>query len=159
MPFLTTSKKQITEFELTSFVKMNSIDIKKDIYNFINRGFDNNEELNDASPRRVVIVNSNAFPYEYPPSQEDLEWMDVEATKTAKIINRLLAKNGFLIILNCGEIFITTYMDKYLGSGYYLIDSLENDDENEALEESPKLRAFKKIYGTVMKFYIFVKKK
>ncbi|MBK7573388.1 MAG: hypothetical protein IPI10_17955 [Bacteroidetes bacterium] len=106
MPFLTTSKKQITEFELTSFVKMNSIDINKDIYNFINRGFDNNEELNDASPRRVVIVNSNAFPYEYPPSQEDLEWMDVEATKTAKIINRLLAKNGFLIILNCGEILL-----------------------------------------------------
>ena len=67
MSFLITSKKEITEFELTYFVKMNSIDLKKDIYNFINRGFGNEEEINNASPRRVVIVNSKAFPLEYTP--------------------------------------------------------------------------------------------
>ena len=159
MSFLITSKKEITEFELTYFVKMNSIDLKKDIYNFINRGFGNEEEINNASPRRVVIVNSKAFPFEYPPSPEDVIWMDLEATKSSKIIDKLLANNGFLIIINCGENFITAYMKKYMGSDYYFIESLEDEYENEALEESANLRAIKKIYGSVMKYYIFMKKR
>ena len=85
--------------------------------------------------------------------------MDLEATKSSKIIDKLLANNGFLIIINCGENFITAYMKKYMGSDYYFIESLEDEYENEALEESANLRAIKKIYGSVMKYYIFVKKR
>ena len=54
---------------------------------------------------------------------------------------------------------ITAYMKKYIGNGYYFIESLEDEYENEALEESANLRAIKKIYGSVMKYYIFVKKR
>lgn len=155
-----TAKQTITKFGLEK--ALFDLGLKEeDGYSFVGHYYKDLGEngIHELTPKKFIIIEEEYFPLQ----DDDYSYISRVTKISTQVIDVLLEKDGYLIIVRTGERFVENFIYSYLEHdenhntqifNFTFVDKLDDDEENKNMEDDLDVMVR---YGNMLKYYILKK--